>query len=101
MPQNSESVTIRTNTPLTSAELAHRYRQGLPKLRRPIFRRRIRVTNKIIRGLVKRGYLGPRQRENPTAVRQAVKLFVWDALRKRRKPKRKKKRPHAAPRSRV
>jgi hypothetical protein len=92
MPQNSGSVTIPTNTPLSRAELTHRYRQGLRELRGPIFQRRIRVTNKIIRGLMKRGYLGPEQRENPIAVRHAVNLLVWEALRKRRKPKRTKKR---------
>jgi hypothetical protein len=101
MPQNSGSVTIRTNMPLSRAELARRYREGLRKLRRPIFRRRIGVTNKTIRGLVKRGYLRPEERENSTAIHQAVNLFVWDELLERRKPKRTKKRLHAAPRSRV
>jgi hypothetical protein len=92
MPQNSGSATIRTNMPLSRAERAHRYRQWLRKLRGPIFRRRIRVTDKSIKGLVKRGYLWPEERENSTAIRQAVSLFLRDALRKQRKPKRTKKR---------
>jgi hypothetical protein len=64
------------------------YRQLLRKLRRPILRRRTRVTNKTIRGLVKHGYLGPEDRENSTAVRQALNLFLWDELREQPKPKR-------------
>jgi hypothetical protein len=57
MPQISGSATIHTNMPLSKAERAHRYRQGLRKLRGPTFLRRIRMTDKTVRGLIKRGYL--------------------------------------------
>ena len=101
MPQNSISVTMRTNMPLSRAELAHRYRQGLRKLRGPTFLRRIRMTDRTVRGLIKRGYLGAEERDNLTAIHQAMSLFLWDDLREQPKPKRTKKRPYAAPRLRV
>jgi hypothetical protein len=41
MPQNSGSATIHAKMLLSRAELAHRYQQGLRKLRGPIFRRRV------------------------------------------------------------
>jgi hypothetical protein len=59
------------------------------------------MTDKTIRGLIKRGYLGPEERDNLTAIRQAMSLFLWDDLREKPKTKRTKKRPHAAPRLRV
>jgi hypothetical protein len=99
MPQISGSAMMHTNMPLSKAERAHRYRQGLRKLGSPVFRRWIRVTHKTIRGLVKCGYLRPEDRENLTAIHQAVSLFLWDELRA--KPKRTKKRPQAAPRPRI
>jgi hypothetical protein len=69
------------NTALSRAELEHRYRKGLRKLRGPTFLRRIRMTDKTVRGLIKRGYLGPEERDNLTAIQQAMSLFLWDDLR--------------------
>jgi hypothetical protein len=39
MPQISGSAMMHTNMPLSKAERAHRYRQGLRKLGSPVFRR--------------------------------------------------------------
>jgi hypothetical protein len=39
--------------------------------------------------LLKRGYLWPNERDDLTALRQAVILFIWDTLRKTPKPNRK------------
>jgi hypothetical protein len=90
MPQNSISITMRTK-PLSRAELEHRYRQGLRKLRGPTFLRRIRMTDKTVRGLINRGYLGPEERDNLTAIQQAMSLFLWDDLREQAKTKRTKR----------
>jgi hypothetical protein len=58
MLQNSESVTPRINPPLSPAEREQRYRRLLRELRDPKFYQ-IRITAKMVRGLLKRGYLGP------------------------------------------
>jgi hypothetical protein len=75
MPQISGSATIHTNMLLSKAERARRYRQGLRELRGPTFLRRIRMTDKTVRGLIKRGYLGPEERDNLTAIQQAMSLL--------------------------
>ncbi len=92
MPQSSRSVAAHTNLPLSPAERALRYRRGLRELCRPRRRLPIRITDQIIKGLVKRGYLGPQERENSTAIRQAVSLVLWDELGKRGKRSRAKRR---------
>jgi hypothetical protein len=42
----------------------------------------------MVRGLLKRGYLGPDECDDLNALRQAVTLFIWDTIRKTPKPKR-------------
>jgi hypothetical protein len=71
MLQNSGSVTTRINPPLSSAEREQRYRQALRALRElrdPRALRELRdprptlqigITEDMVRGLLKRGYLGP------------------------------------------
>jgi len=82
MPQKFGSVALRSNMPLSPAERAQRYRQGLRELSRPRRRLPIKITDQIIKGLVKRGYLGPQECEDSTAIWQAVSLFIWDELGK-------------------
>jgi hypothetical protein len=84
MPQNSRAITMRVKSPLSPAERARRYRQAL---RGPRRRLEVRINNQRIRTLVKRGYLGPNERDNPKAIRQAITLFFQDSLRKVRKPR--------------
>jgi hypothetical protein len=43
----------------------------------------------MVRGLLKRGYLWPDERDDLNALRQAVTLFISDTLGKTPKPKRK------------
>jgi len=94
MPQRSRSVAVHANLPLSPAERAQRYRLRLREVRRDPRRQRlpIRITDQIIKGLVKHGYLGPQERENLTAIRQAVSLVIWDELPKLPKRKRTKAR---------
>jgi hypothetical protein len=66
------------------AEREQRYQQVLRELRDPKFYQ-IRITGM----LLKRGYLWPNERDDLTALRQAVILFIWDTLRKKLKPNRK------------
>ena len=77
MLQNSGSVTTRINPPLSPAEREQRYQQVLRELRDPKFYQ-IRITGM----LLKRGYLWPNERDDLTALRQAVILFIWDTIRK-------------------
>jgi len=65
-------------------ERARRYRQAL---RGPRRRLKIRINDERIRALVKRAYLGPNERDDPKAIRQAITLFLRDSLRKVRKPR--------------
>jgi hypothetical protein len=90
MLQNSGSVTPRINPPLSPAEREQRYRRVLRRqLRRPGRYYNIRITGKMVRGLLKRGYLWPDERDDLNALRQAVILFMSDTLRKTPKPNRK------------
>jgi len=90
MLQNSGSVTTRINPPLSPAEREQRYRRVLRRqLRRPGRHYNIRITGKMVRGLLKRGYLWPDERDDLNALRQAVILFMSDTLRKTPKPNRK------------
>ena len=88
MLQNSGSVTTRINPPLSPAERAERYRRGLRELRDPKSYP-IPITEEFVRGLLKQGYLWPNERDDLTALRQAVILFIWDMIRKTPKPNRK------------
>jgi hypothetical protein len=84
MLQNSGSVTTRINPPLSPAERAQRYRV-LREFRDSRFYD-IRITGKMVRGLLKRGYLWPNECDDLNALRQAVILFMSDTLGKTPKP---------------
>jgi hypothetical protein len=43
-------------------------------------RLKIRVSDENINNLAKRGYLGPDELDHEEAIRQALSLFLWDAL---------------------
>jgi hypothetical protein len=51
----------------------------------------IRITEKRISALVKRGYLGADERDDLNAIGQAMTLFLWDSLREIPKPKKKQR----------
>jgi hypothetical protein len=82
------------------AQREQRYRQALRALRElrdPRALRELRdprptlqigITEDMVRGLLKRGYLGPDECDDLKALRQAVTLFIWDTIRKTPKPKR-------------
>jgi hypothetical protein len=89
MLQNSGSVTTRINPPLSPAEREQRYRQALRELRDPRPTLQIGITEDMVRGLLKRGYLGPDECDDLNALQQAVILFISDTLRKTPKPNRK------------
>ena len=59
------------------AERLRQYRRRFPGPRR---RFNLRVTRKRVNALVRRGYLGPNELDNERAIRQALSLFLWDAL---------------------
>jgi hypothetical protein len=87
MLRNSGSVTTRISPPLSPAEREQRYRQALRELRGPKRRYQIRITEKMVRGLLKRGYVGPDERDDLNAIRQALFLFISDTLRKKAEKK--------------
>jgi hypothetical protein len=74
---NSASGNSGTRLPLWRAERLRLYRRRFPGRRR---RLKVRLGDKRINGLVKRGYLGPNELDNERAIRQALSLFLWDAL---------------------
>ena len=78
MSPNSASNPLRNKLPLSPAERLLLYRQGLRVRRRSL---PITITDEQIEGLVKRGYLGPSERDDWNATEQAISLFVWDTLR--------------------
>jgi hypothetical protein len=71
-----------------TSQREQRYRRVLRQLRRPIRYYDIRLTGKMVRGLLKRVYLWPDERDDLNALRQALILFMSDTLRKTPKPKR-------------
>ena len=77
MPQKSRSITPRMKSPLSPAERARRYRRLMPK---GSYQVHFKITEKRISALVKRGYLGADERDDLTAIGQAMSLFLWDAM---------------------
>ena len=69
---NSASGNSDVSLPLSRAERLRHYRRRFPG---PGRRLKVRLN-----GLVKRGYLGPNELDNERAIRQALSLFLWDAL---------------------
>jgi hypothetical protein len=61
----------------TRAERLRLYRRRFPGPGQP---RKVRITDENIIGLVKRGYLGANERDDTQAIKEAVSLFLWDAL---------------------
>jgi len=74
---NSASRNSGTRLPLWRAERLRLYRRRFHGPRR---RLKIRVSDKNVNNLAKRGYLGPDELDDEQAIRQALSLFLWDAL---------------------
>jgi hypothetical protein len=74
---NSASGNSNVSLPLSRAERLRQYRRRYPG---PGRRLKVRLSDKRINGLVKRGYLGPNELDNERAISQALRLFLWDAL---------------------
>jgi hypothetical protein len=87
MSPNSASNPLHNKLPLSPAERLRLYRRGLRVGMQLI---PITITDEKIEGLVKRGYLGPSERDDLSAIEQALTLFVSDALRKVRSRKKAK-----------
>jgi hypothetical protein len=79
MSANSASDALHKKVPLSPAERSRLYRRGLRVGTQSI---PITITDERIEGLVKRGYLGSSERDDLSAIQQAISLFVWDTLRK-------------------
>jgi hypothetical protein len=65
--------------PLSRAERLRQYHRRFPG---PGRRLNVRLTDKRINGLVKRGYLGPNELDDVQATKEALSLFLWDSLLK-------------------
>jgi hypothetical protein len=73
MASGNSNVSLR----LSRAERLRQYRRRFPG---PGRRLKLRLSDKRINGLVKRGYLGPNELDNERAISQALRLFLWDTL---------------------
>ena len=91
MPQKSRLITMRMKSPLSPAERAERY-QRLLLGPRGSHRVPVKITEKRISALVKRGYLGADERDDLNAIGQAMSLFLWDAIQQASKAPRTEKR---------
>ena len=74
---NFASSNSGTRLRLWRAERLRLYRR---RFHGPSERLKIRVSDENINNLAKRGYLGPDELDDEKAIRQAVSLFIWDAL---------------------
>jgi hypothetical protein len=74
---NSASRNSGTAFPLSPAERSRLYHQRFPVPRKS---RKIKISDEKIYKLVKRGYLGPNELDDAQAVREALSLFLCDAL---------------------
>ena len=74
---NSASGNSNVSLRLSRAERLRQYRRRFPG---PGRRLKVRLSDKRINGLLKRGYLGPNELDNERAISQALRLFLWDAL---------------------
>jgi hypothetical protein len=74
---NCTSRNSGTRLPLWRAERLRLYRRQFSG---PSERLKIRVRDENINCLARRGYLGPDELDDPQAISQAVRLFIWDAL---------------------
>ena len=79
----NQRVPIRDVRPLSPAERSERYGQGL---RCTTQSASIVVGDRIVRGLVRRGYLGASEIDDIRAVREALSLFFWDEIDRSRGP---------------
>jgi hypothetical protein len=77
MSPNSASNPLHNKLPLSPAERLRLYHKRFPVPRLSL---KIRVSDEKINRLVKRGYLGPNEVDDAQAIRQALSLFLWDAL---------------------
>ena len=79
MAPNSASGNLDTKPPRSPAERLRLYREGIRhRPRRVCFE--IKMNDARIEALVKRGYLKPSERDDTSAITQAINLFIWDLL---------------------
>jgi hypothetical protein len=74
---NSASVNSDITFPLSPAERSRLYRRRFPV---PRLSRKVWISDEKINGLVKRGYLAPDELDDTQAIKEALSLFLWDAL---------------------
>jgi hypothetical protein len=74
---NSASGNSGIAFPLSPAERSRLYRRRFPV---PRLSRKVWISDEKINGLVKRGYLGPNELDDAQAIKEALSLFVGDAL---------------------
>jgi hypothetical protein len=68
-----------TTFPLSPGERSRLFRR---RFRGPRRRVKLRLSDDKFDALVKRGYLGPNELDDPQAVTEALSLFLWDAILK-------------------
>ena len=76
---NSTSRNSGTAFPLSPGERSRLFRR---RFRGPVWRATTRLSDGQINSLVKRGYLGPNELDEPQAIKEALSLFLWDAILK-------------------
>jgi hypothetical protein len=77
MAPNSASASLPAKPPRSPAERFRLYQRGI-RQRSACFQ--ININDAKIEALVKRGYLKPRERDGPSAITQAINLFIWEML---------------------
>ena len=73
---------LSAKPPRSPAERLRRYEAGLRRRRGSSCRAQIKIDDAKIEALVKRGYLMPNERDDDSAIEQAVSLFLWNSLAK-------------------
>jgi hypothetical protein len=74
---NSVSGNSNTTVRLSPSERSRLYRRRFPA---PRLSRKVWISDEKINRLVKRGYLAPNELDDTRAIKEALSLFVWDAL---------------------
>jgi hypothetical protein len=76
---NSTSRNSGTTLPLSPSERSRLFRR---RFRGPVWRATVRLSDGQVGTLVKRGYLGPNEVDEPQAIKEALSLFLWDTILK-------------------
>jgi hypothetical protein len=74
---NSVSGNSNKTVRLSPSERSRLYRRRFPV---PRLSRQVWISDEKINALVKRGYLAPNELDDAQAIKEALSLFVWDAL---------------------